>query len=227
MVFGLPYGSGDFKGTVAEAPKESHRSGTLDTVARFAINLLGGPAMSVREFGRWQQQGLLGVSLTVVAPTGQYDGTRLVNWGSNRWSFKPEIGYSQRWGHWLLDGYLGAWFFTTNPEFFSENSHYPGIRAQTEDPIEEVEMHLSYDFRPRLWVSLDANFWRGGTTSLNGVENPLTTQKSSRIGVTAAIPLTAHQALKLSLSDGAYSIYGGNYKSISVGWQYSWLDGKF
>jgi hypothetical protein len=53
---------------------------------------------------------LLGVSLTVVAPTGQYNTTKLVNWGINRWAFKPEFGYSQRWGKWVLDGYAGAWF---------------------------------------------------------------------------------------------------------------------
>lgn len=56
-----------------------------------------------------------------MAPTGQYDPTVLIKWGTNRWAFKPEIGYSQRWDHWVLDGYAGVWFFTTNPEFFSHN----------------------------------------------------------------------------------------------------------
>jgi hypothetical protein len=101
------------------------------------------------------------------------------------------------------------------------------VQYQTENTVEEAETHLSYDFKPRLWVSLDANFWRGGATSLNGVENPVTNQKSSRVGVTASIPLTAHQSIKLSLSDGAYVRYGGNFKSISVAWQYGWVGWKF
>jgi hypothetical protein len=227
ITVGVPYGSGDFKGTVFDVPKETKRSGPLDAAARFAVNLLGGPAMSPTEFSKWQQHALLGMSLTIVAPTGQYDDTRLINWGTNRWAFKPEIGYSQRWGHWLLDGYVGVWFFTKNPEFFSNNMYYPGVQYQTENTVEEAETHLSYDFKPRLWVSLDANFWRGGATSLNGVENPVTNQKSSRVGVTASIPLTAHQSIKLSLSDGAYVRYGGNFKSISVAWQYGWVGWKF
>ena len=58
-------------------------------------------------------------ALRVVAPTGQYDPTKLINWGINRWAFKPEFGYSQRWGNWILDGYAGVWFYTTNQAFFS------------------------------------------------------------------------------------------------------------
>jgi len=44
-------------------------------------------------------------------------------------------------------------------------------------------------------VFSDGNYWFGGKTSLNGVDNPLTLEKSSRIGVTAAIPVSKHQTL--------------------------------
>ena len=46
---------------------------------------------------------LLGASLRVIAPTDQYDATKIVNWGINRWALKPELGYSERWGNWVLD----------------------------------------------------------------------------------------------------------------------------
>jgi len=223
ITFGLPYGVGDFRGTVVDAPKSSHLSGLFDSFVRFSVNLLGGPAMGPAEFTKWRQETLLGISLRITAPTGQYDPTKLFNWGSNRWAFKPEIGYSRRLGNWILDGYAGAWFFTENPEFFSQNAYFPGVRSQSQKPIVEFEGHLSYDFSPRLWISLDANFWRGGVTSLNGVENPVTKQQSSRVGLTASIPLTAHQSIKVSFSDGAYVRYGGNYQSISAAWQYGWL----
>ena len=220
----VPYGFGDFKGTVAEVPKESRRSGSLDVIARLGVNLLGGPAMQPAEFTKWRQNVLLGASLTVVAPTGQYDPTRLINFGGNRWAFKPELGYSQRWGNWVLDAYLAGWFFTDNSEYFSHNSYFPGTQSREQRPVGAVEAHLSYDVQPRLWISLDANYWWGGEIQLNGVTNPLTEQSSSRLGVTASVPLTSHQSIKLSLSDGAYVRYGGNYRSISLGWQYGWLN---
>jgi hypothetical protein len=217
----LPYGVGNFYGTVVDVPRSAYRSGLLDAVGRFSVNLLGGPAMGPAEFSHWKQDTLLGVSLTVSTPTGQYDPTKLVNWGANQWGFKPELGYSQRLRQWVIDAYLGGWFFTRN------DAYYPGTATRSEGPVGEFEAHLSYDFRPRLWVSFDANYWWGGVTTTNGVSNPLTNQKNSRVGVTAAIPLTVHQSLKLSFSDGAYVRYGGNYRSISLAWQYGWVGTKW
>jgi len=219
----LPYSVGNFQGTFMDNETKLYRSGLLDSSFRFSVNLKGGPAMSLKEYQSWKQKIILGLSLRVVAPTGQYDPTKLVNFGSNRWSFKPEFGYSQRWGHWVLDGYAGAWFFTTNPEFFSHNAFFPGTQTQSQAPMTSFEGHFSYDVKPRFWVSLDGNFWHGGNTRSNGVENPETLQENSRIGVTASVPLSKHQSLKASYSRGAYVTFGGDFQNVSVAWQYSWL----
>jgi hypothetical protein len=220
----IPYGNGNFQGTAIGVPKSAYRSGLLDSFVRFSVNLLGGPAMQLAEFAKWRQDFLLGISLQISAPTGQYDPTVLINWGSNRWTFKPELGYSQRWGSWLVDAYVGGTFFTTNPEFFSHNMYFAGDQSQSVSPVGSVEAHVSYDFKRRLWVSLDGNFWRGGASSLNGVQNPATDQKSSRIGVTGSVPITRRQSLKMSYSQGAYVRYGGNYRNVTLGWQYGWID---
>jgi hypothetical protein len=180
--------------------------------------------MPVAKYMKWRQRVLLGASLKVVAPTGQYDPTKLINWGTNRWSFKPEFGYSQRWGgKWALDGYFGVWFFTTNSDFWSRNIYFEGTRSQSQSPIGAIEGHLSYDFKPRLWASLHGNFWFGGKTTVNGVQNPLSQESNSRIGGTVAIPITKHQSLKFSYSNGTYIRFGGNYQNASAAWQYSWI----
>jgi hypothetical protein len=85
----LPYGVGNFSGNVEGVQHEIYRSGLADSVYRFSINLKGGPAMSASQFSKWKQKTLLGVSLKLVAPTGQYDPARLINWSANRWAFKP------------------------------------------------------------------------------------------------------------------------------------------
>ncbi len=219
----LPYGVAHFRGQVLGAETNVYRSGLRDSGYRFSVNLKGGPALLPGQFVKWRQKTLIGASLRVVAPTGQYDPTKLINWGSNRWAFKPELGYSGRRGHWLLDVYSGVWLFTRNPEFFSRNAYFPGTQAQTQKPIGSVEAHLSYDVRPRLWASLDANFWYGGRTSLNGIENPVTRQTSSRIGFTGSIPITSRQSLKFSWSTGSYARFGGDFVNVSIAWQYGWL----
>jgi hypothetical protein len=218
----LPYGVGNFQGTVIGAAAHAYRSGLLDSFYRFSVNLKGGPAMPVQEFLKWHQKLLLGASFKIVAPSGQYDPTKLVNLGNHRWAFKPEMGYSERWGHWLVDAYGAVWFFTTNPEFFSHNQYFPGTQTQSESPVVALEGHLSYDIKPRLWVSVDGNFWHGGETTLSGVPNSLSVQRNSRIGVTASIPLSRNNSVKISYNNGAYISYGGNYQNISVSWQYSW-----
>lgn len=220
----LPYSVGRLRGMVTGAPTEGEirRSGLLDATFRASVNLKGGRAMDVKEYARWRQKTLLGASLTLVTPTGQYDPTRLINQGSNRWAFKPEIGLSRRVGHWIFDAYGAAWFFTENPEFFSHNAFSPGTNSRTESPVGAGESHISYDFKPRLWTSLDINFWTGGQTSINGVKNVASLQKSSRIGGTISVPVSTHQALKFSYSNGAYVRYGGDYQNVSVAWQYSW-----
>jgi hypothetical protein len=173
--------------------------------------------MDIRDYAEWRQKTLVGASIKIVAPTGQYDPTKVVNLGANRWSFKPEVGLSRRWGPWILDTYAGVWFRTANQNF------YTGANIQTQSSIFAFEGHVSYDVKPRLWASLDGNFWVGGTTTLNGVENPATQQRNSRIGGTMSVPLNKHQSFKFGYNYGAYVKYGGNFHNLSVAWQYSWL----
>jgi len=221
----LPYGIGTFQWSVLGTERRIYRSGLFDSGLRFSVNLKGGPAMPISQFVKWKQTVVLGVSLKVITPTGQYDPTKLLNWGINRWAFKPEFGYSQRFRQkWVLDGYAGAVFFTTNPAFYS----LPRPQPQTKSPYGSFEGHLSYDAKhyrgkPTLWLSLDGNFWFGGTTSVGGKSNPATRQTASRLGVTAAIPVSRHQSIKASFNRGDYVRVGGNFNSLAVSWQYTWL----
>jgi hypothetical protein len=217
----LPYAIGNFRGKVTGAEINAYRSGLVDTIFRLSVNLRGGPALSAPKFRSWKQKTLIGASLKIVAPTGQYDPTKLINPGGNRWLFKPEIGLSRRWRNWIVDTYGGVEFFTDNHDFFSRNQF--STNSQSQKPIAAFEGHLSYDVRPRLWASLDGNFWRGGRTSINGVENPGSLQSNSRVGGTASVPINIHQSVKFSYSRGAYVRFGGNFQNVSVGWQYSWI----
>jgi hypothetical protein len=117
----LPYAVGGFSGTAMADETTGHRSGLPAPEFRLSINLLGGPAMDLSKFRAWHQKTVLGASLLVLPPIGQYDPMRLINLGANRWSVRPEFGYSRRLGHWVIDAYGGVWFFTTNPDYFSRN----------------------------------------------------------------------------------------------------------
>ena len=92
--------------------------GFADPMVRLYVNLFGAPAMSMKEFADYKQDTIFGVSIAVTAPGGQYDPNKLVNIGTNRWSFKPEIGVSKAWGALTAEGAAGVYVFTDNNELF-------------------------------------------------------------------------------------------------------------
>ncbi len=66
--------------------------------AAFLPHLYGAPALSLKEFASYQQDLIVGASVQVSIPSGQYDADKLVNIGSNRGFIKPELGLSKAWG---------------------------------------------------------------------------------------------------------------------------------
>ena len=125
----MPYALGTAQGQVAGASTAIYRSGLADSRVRFAVNLMGGPAVPPGDFRFWREKTLIGMSFTTVLPTGQYDSARLINGGANRWAFKPEVGVSKRWGRWVSDWYAGAWVFTPNRQWF------PGSSVRKQKPV--------------------------------------------------------------------------------------------
>ena len=98
----VPYTSLAAKGLVFGLPRERYVTGFADPAFRFSMNFIGAPALTAAEFKDYRQDFILGASLRVTAPLGQYNYDKLVNIGTNRWSFKPEIGLSKAFGR--MDG---------------------------------------------------------------------------------------------------------------------------
>jgi hypothetical protein len=216
IVVSVPYARGDFEGRVLEVGNAVYRSGLADPRLRLSVNLIGGPAMRVGDYVQWREKGLLGVSVTAVVPTGQHDPARVVNPGTNRWAFKPELGVTRRIRRWVAEGYAGVWLFTANRRFF------PGNSNRTQRPMPAFEGHLGYYLRPRLWASFDVNFWSGGSSAIDGVAKR-DAHRESRVGGSLSFPLLKHQSLKFSYSQGAITRIGGNFRTLAAAWQYSWI----
>jgi hypothetical protein len=126
----LPYVYAEVGGQVFEEQRNVTRSGLGDLKTRVSLNLYGNPALTREEFARRERPPfLIGTSLTVSYPTGQYYGDKLINIGTNRWAFKPEVGLSVPWKRLYLDVYGGAWFFTENANY------YPGGASRQQDPL--------------------------------------------------------------------------------------------
>jgi hypothetical protein len=211
----VPYVWGSVEGRVLEQERRITRSGFGDFQSRLTVNLLGGPALTPKEFATRPPSTALGFTLVTVAPTGQYYPDKLINLGANRWAFKTELGLSVPVGKLAFEAYAGAWFFTTNNNFY-------GGGTRTQKPIESFQAHVSYTFRPRLWLAASATYYTGGQTTLNGHLNA-DPQKNSRISLTASVPLARQQSLKLFWAKGATTSIGANFNTYSLSYQLLWF----
>ncbi len=213
----VPYtwlsGTADYRGdTVARDV-----NGFANSAFRLSVNLYGAPALTMKEFAGWEQDLIIGASLRVIAPWGQYDDTKIVNIGTNRWSFKPEIGISKALGPWTLEAKAAATFFTANDDFF-------GGKSLRQDPLYSAQANAIYSFRSGVWGSLDATYFTGGRTTLEGVRNS-DLQQNWRLGATLAIPVDRRNSIKLHASSGVSSRTGNDYDLIGAAWQYRWGGG--
>ncbi len=211
-----PYVVGDLEGLVLGQFASAHRSGLGDLAVRGTINLVGAPAMSQQEFRAFRPSRLVGLSFLVIGPAGQYDSTKLVNIGTNRWAFRPEIGFVRVMKRWAFDVYLAGTYFT-------DNTDYAGGQTRKQDPILGTQAHARYSFSPRMWAALDANFWTGGQTEVEGIPND-DRQQNSRVGLTVVYRFDARQSLRIAASRGAFTRIGGDFDSIGVSYSLTWLD---
>jgi outer membrane putative beta-barrel porin/alpha-amylase len=209
----VPYAWGDVSGDVDGTRQTRDLDGLTDARVKLALGLMGAPALTREEFAKRPHKTVLGVSLTVLAPVGQYDPSKLVNLGYNRWGLKPELGASHPFGPWTIEGALGVWFYTTNDAYF------PGASVRKQDPIITLQAHLSYTFKSRRWLALDGTGFSGGETETDGVSNN-DEQNNTRLGLTFSQPIGKRQSLKFTYSTGATTRRGSDFDTAHIVWQY-------
>ena len=216
----MPYSWAQASADVNGQRESITRSGFSDMRMRLSVLLLGAPATPIEKFAQKKQKTILGLSLTISAPTGQYFSDKLINLGTNRWAFKPELALSYPMGkHWLIDVYTGLWLFTQNNRF------YTGKSIRTQEPMGSFQGHLSYTIKPKMWLALDATYYTGGNSSINGtLKNDR--QNNSRIGVTFVFPVLKRSSLRLAASTGAIVRSGADFNTFSIGWQTTWIEKK-
>lgn len=210
----IPYGWTSGSATVAGEPRERDVTGLGDPRIRLAMNLYGAPALSLPEFADYESDLVIGASLQVGVPLGQYDGDKLLNLGTNRWMVKPQIGLAKTWESLTLEA-------STALTIYTDNDAYLGGQTLRQDPVASVQTHAIYGFARNFWGSFDFTWYGGGATSVDGM--PATERLgSTRIGATLAVPLSRYQSLKFSGSTGTTARSGSDFDVFGIAWQLRW-----
>jgi len=189
-------------------------TGLGDPAFRFSLNFIGAPALDLAQFRDYRQDLIVGASLRVTVPWGQYDDTRLVNIGTNRWSFKPELGASKAVGAWICDLYAAATFYTENNDFLKTGT-------TQQDPLYSMQAHVVRNFPRGVWAAADATYYWGARTTINGRQTD-TLQVNSRFGLTLALPVNRHHSIKVYGGTGVSSRTRANFNDVGIAWQYRW-----
>jgi hypothetical protein len=205
LIVELPYVWGDTRGFAEGVPANRKYSGFSDLAVTLSVNLMGAPSMTVEEFlaFRADPQPLLGASLKVIAPTGKYDESRLINEGANRWAVKGELGYAlPLTPKWLLELEAGALYFGDDDDFVA------GKKEQ--EPIYTAQMHVIRRFSPGFWGSVNLNYFTGGRQTIDGTRLG-DVQRNSRLGMTFVFPVAQGHAIKVGYAVGWLTRFGTDF----------------
>ena len=213
----VPYGSLFAKGVAFGMPRERFVTGFGDPAFRFSMNFVGAPALTAAEFKDYRQDLILGASLRIIVPLGQYDDTKLVNIGTNRWSLKPEIGCSKAFGPWTIEVAPAVTFYTDNGDFF-------GGQTRAQAPIYSAQANLIYTFAPSCWLAVNAAYFAGGRTTVDGVKNN-DQQEGPRFGATFAFPVNRYHSVKFYAATGYNADRHHDFEVFGIAWQYRWGGG--
>jgi hypothetical protein len=211
-----PYAEGDITAVSGGIPVSQELRGFVDPRIKFSIGLAGAPALTAAEFAQSPKRTSIGAGLTILPPLGQYDRTSLVNLGYNRWAFKPEIAVTHPAGPWTWEAIAGVWLYTDNEEYF------PGDARRSQGSVGSLQGHVAYTFANRSWLALDATWFSGGRTEVDGVVSR-DRQHNSRAGLTYSHPLGQRQSLKLSYSTGVSTQRAADYETVNLTWQWVWF----
>ena len=212
----LPAAAASGSATLAGEEREREVSGLADPRVRFSVNLYGAPALSMEEFQHYQPDLIVGVSLDVAPPLGQYDPDKLLNLGTNRWLVKPELGASKTLGPFTLEASAAVTFFTPNNDFL-------GGKTLEQSPLFSAQAHVIYQFRSGIWAALNGTYYAGGRPTIDGDRGD--TLEHARLGLTISIPVNRHNSIKLHGSTGVYSRSGANFDALGIAWQVRWGGG--
>jgi len=195
-------------------PISRHVCGLTDPTVHMSVNFIGAPALTLSQYPGYKQNILVGAGLRITAPLGQYDPSRLVNIGTNRWSFKPELGVSKQTGRFTFE-FLGAvTFFTENPDFF-------GGHELTQTPLWSGQLNAIFTSRSGIWGGVGGLYYAGGENSIDGGP-PSTPQENTRIGAVLVFPLGKTNSIKAHWSSGASTRTGTDFNTFMVNWIHLW-----
>jgi len=192
-------------------------SGLSDTILTTSVALAGAPALAPQDYVKYPFRASVTALFSVGLPTGSYESTRLLNLGTNRWSFRIGAPIYVGIGDWKF-GKRTTFEVHPSVYFYTDNNDITGGESKSQDPLFSLELHLTRDLNRAMWASFDTRYFAGGSTSVDGVsdENP---QTGLGLGGTFGMALSPSISLQAS--------YGERVASSTKGFETRMIRARF
>jgi hypothetical protein len=175
-------------------------SGLGDISLLGVFGIIGSPAMTRTEYAQFKPGFSLGALAMITAPTGAYDGSKLINLGTNRWAFRFGAPFGWAIGDSYLSPNLTTIEFVPSVTFYTVNDAPFRAGQSSQDPLFRVEGHLTHNFNRAFWGSIDLTLNTGGKTTTDGKDDN-NTKSWMGAGITAG--------MNFSPTFGLSATYGG------------------
>lgn len=144
-------------------------SGFADPTVQLVTNLFGTPPLrSNVDLLNYEPTWTLDAAAMLAFPVGEYDDKKLVNIGQNRWFGRFALPFKYHFGA-FTPGYRKSFEITPSVWLFDDNDDFLGQKLEN-DPMWQLEAHLTKDFTPNFYGSLDALYRNGFKSKINGVK---------------------------------------------------------
>jgi hypothetical protein len=192
----------------------SSSAGTIDVATDIAqgdlfiggvFGLVGAPSLSVMEYVQYKPGFQASAAARLFLPTGDYDATRMLNLGGNRWSLEASLPMSFALGESMIDPALMTFEVRPVVQIFGDNEDpFGGATVTSQAPIFGVEGHVTRNFGNSVWAALDGYYETGGERSADGVALGDGLDVFS-LGATLGLVLSPSLAMRFSYREQAYS----------------------
>ena len=192
LLFPMGHISGEV--TVAGRTFNQSANGFGDPMIEFNLNVIGPPAQKdIPAVMRYEPGFSVDLLADLAVPIGEYDSTRPLNIGQNRWYGRFGMPTILQIGPWV-PGERTTLEFLPAVWLFGNNDDYVGQTMET-DPLFQLDAHLTRDITEKLWASLDAAWYYGGKATINDVPG----EKLNNIGVGITLGYSINDNLNLTV----------------------------
>jgi hypothetical protein len=192
LLFPMGHISGEV--TVAGRTFNQSANGFGDPMIEFNLNVIGPPAQKdIPAVMRYEPGFSVDLLADLAVPIGEYDSTRPLNIGQNRWYGRFGMPTILQIGPWV-PGERTTLEFLPAVWLFGNNDDYVGQTMET-DPLFQLDAHLTRDITEKLWASLDAAWYYGGEATINDVQG----EKLNNIGLGITLGYQINDNLNLTV----------------------------